>query len=385
MKSIMMSRSKAQMECWNRAALSVRSKYFKTMFKKGGFKESTDAVVSIGLFSGKVLQAIVEYIHTDTATILAKHAEGAIGENASETAADHMNEFRTLASLTEAAMFVGLPGLCRKTQNCIGTFLSLMPSMAFAVLAASKQEGPVISWELTNHAWRIFSRTTGFLDEVVLQHISDTVLLALIPDAKAKIDMTQLFNLIHSWSQGEPSLPDEDRQNYAKAMVQDHVELDLMDPDDLSALVETSGLVTKDQLYDVFKKQAKKAKHDHDVSFSRPPLDFVLVEWKRALSKQFKVRSGTRWRSDSLKVPAVEDGAKVCWTVTIHARTTGLTEAMFGLVWPNLPLMSTPLHFAALNATVGVSLVAREKSIHIGTVIDTLAKIPNSEQDLVSL
>ncbi|CAB9528940.1 expressed unknown protein [Seminavis robusta] len=338
----------------NQIALMVRSDYFKTMFKKDGFKESTsNPVVSIG-FCSKVLKTIVDYIHTDNASALVDYSESAVGA----FTADHMMEIQTLVSLTEAAMFVGLPGLCQKAQNCLFTAMNVMPSVAFAVLAASKQEGPVISKELTNQAWRSLFRANGCLNEVTLQHTSSTVLVAILQDAKANIDTTKLFNLIHSWSKCKPSVPDEtkeDRQNSAKAMIQDHVELDLMDPDDLSTLVETSGLVTKDQLYDVFKnqaKKAKKAKQECSISFPQSHSSVGQVEWKRTKSETFtavndwssdpfdrdlewkRTKSKTctavkDWSSDTLDRDPIEVGGKYCWTVTIDP------TARFGIpgVW----------------------------------------------------
>jgi hypothetical protein len=50
----------------------------------------------------------------------------------------------------------------------------------------------------------------------------------------------------------------------------EHVSLDLIDPADLSTTVASSGLVTKDQLFDAFKAQALSAKERHGISYKKP-------------------------------------------------------------------------------------------------------------------
>ncbi|CAB9500327.1 expressed unknown protein [Seminavis robusta] len=321
----------------NRAALSVRSPYFKTMFKKGGFQEATNDVVSIG-FSGTVLKSIVEYIHTDTATILATN----ITKPSLEVTPGAMEEFQTLLSLTEASVYVGLPGLCKKAQKSLAIYMHANPSMAFAILAASKLQGPVISEEMIKYAWKKFAWMTGSLNKIVLGHIPATALGAIFQDAHSKIDSPKSFNLCHLWSQSEPSLPGEtkdDRINAAKTLVHDYVELEFMDPDDLETLVVSSGLVSDNQLASALLKQAKKAKHEHSISFHKQSsLAVEMLEWKNVKSKI--LANGTPdWKTDLLDGPLLMLGRTYQWTAYInlthaspfHGSWLGVTKSTHNL------------------------------------------------------
>ncbi|CAB9528941.1 expressed unknown protein [Seminavis robusta] len=299
----------------NRTALTVRSEYFKTMFKKGAFKEATNDLVPIG-FSGNVLKAIVEYIHTDKSTMLVEYSEIVI-EDSSKLSAGDMGQFQTLVSLTEAAIYVGLPGLCKQAQNCLGIFMNVMPSAAFPLLVASKQEGPVISQELEGQAWKIYNNATNIVqNEGLLGNTSGSVVSAILQDAKGKVNNAGMFNLIHSWSKSEPSVPGEpkeSRNDTAKALIQDFVELEFIDPEELSSLVETSGLVTKDQLFDTYKKLAMKAKpiiSSHQSHSSQ----VGSIEWKRTKSKTLTAVSD--WKSDSLNGVVFQLGGTYRWAIT---------------------------------------------------------------------
>ncbi|CAB9523118.1 expressed unknown protein [Seminavis robusta] len=308
----------------NRIALSVRSEYFKTLFKKDGqFKESTDAVVSIG-FSSDVLEAVVEYIHTDAGILLAKYSEDATGISSKdatgaslEISNDCMEEFQALVSLTEAAMYVGLTGLCQKAQKCLTFFMKMEPLIAIAILAASKQAGPVVSEELVSRAWSMFCGVSGEFHNAVLGRISATVLGAILQDAKAKLDNMKLFELIHTWSTCEPV--NADRQNSATALVQNYVDLECIDPDDLASLVETSSLVTTGQLLDAYKKQAKKAKHHHKIAVHKPL--YHNVEWKFAQSKALTTSARNVRKSDIFNGAAFALGGKYRWTVTTNSNS----------------------------------------------------------------
>ncbi|CAB9511302.1 unknown protein [Seminavis robusta] len=326
MKNTMMSlKGKAAISFANRAALSIRSPYFKTMFKKGGFQESANDVVPIG-FSSTVLKSIVEYIHTDTATILVSD----LAEPSPEITSGAMEEFQTLLSLTEASVYVQLPGLCRKAQKCLAVYMNANPSMAFAVLAASKLDGPVISEEMIKSAWKKITWMTGSLDGIVLGHISATALGAIFQDAHFKIDSTKSFKLCRLWSQSEPSLSGEtkdDRINAAKALVQDYVELEFMDPDDLENLIVSSGLVNDNQLTSALLKQAKKAKHEHRISFHKQSLDGKMLEWKNSKSKLFSFCMKFGWRSDLLDGPVLMLGGKYQWILKIGLKNSTWMQA----------------------------------------------------------
>ncbi|CAB9525777.1 expressed unknown protein [Seminavis robusta] len=313
----------------NRMALSVRSDYFKTMFKKGcQFKESTDNVVSIG-FSGKILKAVVEYIHTNTtsAFVIQQDSCGIWG---------HMEQFQTLLSLTEAAIYFGLPGLCQKANKYLMDLQLVEPSVALAVLAASKQQpyGPVVTEELIGVCWDTLSETKAF-HEIVLSQISSQVLDAILSDANL-LDDTAIFNLIQAWSAACTEQADENHCDAVKALVRDFVDLDFVDPNVLSTTLGASGLVTSDQVLEAMEQQGAETKQRvscHD----EPPVVVGMWEWKGAKS-QTLTATGDDWNSDILQGVAFELGQKYRWQVTTNDDGS---EETFPLVWLGLAKQST--------------------------------------------
>ncbi|CAB9503584.1 expressed unknown protein [Seminavis robusta] len=307
----------------NRMALSVRSPYFKTMFKKGAFKEADKDVVPIG-FSSFVLKAIVEYVHTDTASILAEIVvidNGAV--SSSKISAEVMEKFQALLSLTEAAIYVDLPNLWEKAQNCLESLLRAYPCFGISILAASKHGGPVISGELKNQACRSIGLSkSGAFNEDVLGGINGSLLAAILRDDGVTLGDGVRFKLIVGWSKSEPSIlgggTKEDRQKAAKNLVQNHIELEFIDPDDLSSLVATSGLVTTEQLCNAFQRQAKRAKHKHKVAFGRTGLRGYSYAWKCAKSITMTASRGDPWSFDTLECQPLTKG-KFQWTITLDS------------------------------------------------------------------
>ncbi|CAB9527837.1 expressed unknown protein [Seminavis robusta] len=201
----------------SRIALSVRSPFFAVMFENENFKETKQDIVSIA-FSSTLLKAIVEYIYTDNPSFLNKMTNSPPSDAEIEITPEFMeSKFHSLVSLTEAAVYFGLPGLCQKTQTCLSTLLTESHALAFAILAASKQVGPVISEELTTQAIEIFDDVrSDVLNKVVLGGIDAITLKAVIQDNSLWKNHAwrseAVFRVLPAWCESNPSTPNETKE-----------------------------------------------------------------------------------------------------------------------------------------------------------------------------
>ncbi|KAL3909546.1 MAG: hypothetical protein SGARI_002551, partial [Bacillariaceae sp.] len=128
----------------NKYVLASRSKVFRQMLL-GGFSEAERDVIELE-YEGKVLQAVVEYIHTDSAHILNLKKRK---EQEDET---RDGSISTLVSLSAAAGFYNLPGLCNKVYDILKSTTEEEPALAFQLLAASRAEGPNVDSDLADLA-----------------------------------------------------------------------------------------------------------------------------------------------------------------------------------------------------------------------------------------
>jgi hypothetical protein len=111
---------------------------------------------------------------------------------------------------------------------------------------------------------------------------------------------------------------DEDRGPAAKQLVQDHVDLHLIEPEDLSSSVTSSGLVTLEQLVEAYKSQAIQAKKKFKASFARIPITCGNPTWKGANSATVGSTDHHAYKTDTLACPILLVGGRYTWTVIIN-------------------------------------------------------------------
>jgi BTB/POZ domain len=313
----------------NRTILALRSPVFRKMLF-GNFQEATKDIVDVD-FPGPVVKAVVEYIHTDDAKLLVKLDE--TKSKGKKIQDDCQVEFQMLLALTAAAAYYGLPKLCHVVQKCLSIYLNAFPFLAFALLEACSQEGPAIAAELKKKALLEIQKLLADkdLDAKILKSLSLYAIKFILIEGKPFLCDQNRFLLVDLWHQAGST--DQDRCSGAKMLVNENVDLEFIDPEDLSTSVTSSGLVTLEQLVDAYKSQALHAKKKFKVSFTKTPISFICPNptWKASNSTTFVNGTGS-WKSDTLECPILRVGRRYTWSVTIN----GGAQVWLGVVDPTI-------------------------------------------------
>ncbi|CAB9529271.1 expressed unknown protein [Seminavis robusta] len=165
-----------------------------------------------------------------------------------------MATVESLLSLTEAAIYMGLPGLCDKVQMCLSRITVECPPMAWKILEASTQNGPVISKPMKNDALkrtririRFNCPNLDVFHGIILGTISADTLMTVVDDlrklaqtddrSKGLDDCIGVCRLLKYWTGSPPSTGEtkERRLNAAKHLMQCY-EQKLLRSDTLSVL-----------------------------------------------------------------------------------------------------------------------------------------------------
>ncbi|CAB9526636.1 expressed unknown protein [Seminavis robusta] len=331
----------------NRLVLAARSKVFRSMLL-GEFAEARKDVIPLN-YKGCVLQAILEYILTDSAELLRKGAllcrsdedeeennNTNITPSPSHDDDDDHNPFervKTLVSLMGAAIYFNLPLLCEKVFQHLAHCLKKEPSLSFAVLEAYKQEAPAIPTQLKNLAMSKLSTNIETLDEKCgVSLLSASSLEEILKDNTIQADEQNLFELVLQWAEHEDNDNDNhhhDRSLAASEMIQHHVRLDWIDPEYLSTTVSESNLVSQKSLLEAFKLQALAAKKQHNVVFRRRRCQPV---WNSTLTEMST--AGEMRGVDMLQYPSMSSGVHR-WTMEV---VKDVTFTWLGVALPSKPL-----------------------------------------------
>lgn len=240
----------------NRGMLAARSLVFRSMLF-GNFLEAKSAIVSIG-YEGCVIRALVEYIHTDQCKLLTlEEDEGSLNADFVET----------VISLTEAANYFGLRNLHKMAENCLNSEMKKQPGLAFVALVACEKR-PAIADGVEKRARRIIRSS---LSEVLdgngdfLVVATPSLLESILKDDKMETDDYTLFLLLKKWADADGS----ERLGTAAELTK-FLRLNRIDPSELSTSVQHSGLVTVQQLFEAYQKQALLLQARLGVSFKQP-------------------------------------------------------------------------------------------------------------------
>ena len=244
----------------NRCALSARNEVFEKMLF-GSFQESKSDVVKIG-FNGSTLQAIVEYIHTDDATIFQKAPK----EKSDAVTQVFTDYILALPSLLEAADYFGLCGLRRKIFESALKSVRLCPSLSFALIEASRNEGPSLPETLVKRAYTAIRHNTyKVVESCAVTILTVPVLTELLQSDNTGFDDYQLFALLKQWVEGsksnEASL--QNRKDVGPELMK-HIDLRQIDIEFLSDSVASSGLASIEQLAEAYKEHALSTKPEPD-------------------------------------------------------------------------------------------------------------------------
>ncbi|CAB9498728.1 expressed unknown protein [Seminavis robusta] len=298
----------------NRCALSLRSEVFSKMLF-GHFKKSQTILAKVSSservtvhYSGHVVDALVEFIHTDSSDLLAPKS-GYMHKHGEKTSEELQEKMSALVSLTAAAHFYNLPKLHKKACNSIVHLLDKMPSLALIVVEAGAADNSALLTAAKRKALTIIRTREGISkeDSTLVANISETALeFFLQDDSETPRKQHLLFEILQHWV-GE----DEERKTIAKELVHNHICLEKLDPDFLTSSVLPSGFCKTQQLMQAFQIQARAAKEKHGM-FARPFTPSRAV-WTSSGSI---TSTCEEFKTDLLKFPPIKDKT-VRWTVEI--------------------------------------------------------------------
>ncbi|CAB9512508.1 expressed unknown protein [Seminavis robusta] len=283
----------------NRYALSVRSDVFRKMLL-GGFKESSDKEVELP-YSGPVLEALLDYIHTGSTKLVVDPTTAKSIEKVDQELV------LGLVSLLEASLFFQLPDLCKKTYSSMMQLLDVIPSLSFVVVEACMEYGPTVPQEIVAHAFTIIQTNEECIkeDNSWVAVISAPTLEAIFKyDSTIRGDQYLLCEILQCWVE-----EDEERKAVARELVQKHICLEELDPEFLTSCVMASGIATTEHLLSAFQTQSLAAREMHGM-FLRQCKDAVWTSSGTAIA------TSENLKTDLLKYPAIKEGT-VQWTVEI--------------------------------------------------------------------
>ena len=225
----------------------------------GSFKEATNPIIEMD-FDGPILQAIVEFIYIERATLFDKPC--------------FRDLVPTVVAVIGASNFLAIPELGDLAEQFAAASLDNDSGLAGPFLAACEPygEAAINVEELAMQVIRFDPQV--LLDKHSLQLLSSQQLEKVLKDKEFFTDEMTLFMIIQLWStsfienlyevENLASLEDEldpasRRQKEAIELIEKHIHLDRIDPETLVATVEPSRLVSNRKISDAFKKQALSA------------------------------------------------------------------------------------------------------------------------------
>ncbi|CAB9501793.1 expressed unknown protein [Seminavis robusta] len=267
-----------------------------------GYKEAQSNTVEIG-FPGAILETTVEYLHTNKVAKLDTPKIDPL-----ELA---VSQFQTVLSLTDAAAYFDLPGLHQLTLKSIQRYLDSRPQLAFVILQASQEKSNSAEIEKMAIA-KIQANIKECLNTTVIMFkvVDSSVVKKILHDNGIMSSLTaaQVFQLIQAWSDNRAS---SEATSAAKELIAKHVRLADIPPSQLSMIVESSGLVTKEQITATYKMQAIKMEEQLLHGFTGSS----LLQWKGSKSKIFTLES-EGYKSDCTDRMPIKAG-KHQWTIDV--------------------------------------------------------------------
>lgn len=288
-----------------RSVLAHRSDVLKTMLF-GSFQESSNNVVRIG-YKGRVLQAIVEYIHTNDAKVLHVFSEKYTAPAVTPEDIEHL---KLLVSLSAASLYFFFPKLLEKIERTLKDCLRKAQSFSFILFQACWEEGPSVPEILTCLAKKNIRQNIGHgVDLSVIAMLSPPVLNEILSDKETTATEYQLFKCLVHWFRYHQSA-DADALEAVASKMSATIHLEWIDPKVLSTEVESSGLVTPEQLAVVYGRQARAARNSVDLSanFKRPRFAYTLPIWYQPIGD-----GDTHY----LDIPPIKSGS-YSWTLKIE-------------------------------------------------------------------
>jgi hypothetical protein len=372
----------------NRCILASRSSVFLGMLY-GPFKESSTTVVEVG-YEGKVIEAIVNYIYTDKVPESPVHMSFGDEDDASEIARN-LELMRFLVALIDASEFFALSALRRMIETSVKDLMCRYDRFATLFMAVCAPDCDV-SKVLRDTALGMVKKYPRLLiqgNKSVVAMIHPRYLEDILKQERLPMTEHSCFQLLQAWATAEVESPDDadstsitdltkattnDWQNNRKRVASEmtsHIDLAEIDPTKLSTMVTSSGLVTTDQLFEAYKRQALKAPLRYRKRF-RSCYDQCrgMCFWKESETTMVLGESTWYATSDSLQCPVIKSGVHKWSIKVLEGREHGL-----GLSFAKLGDLTTDCCFLYEDRTLRSSIGHNpeiEKRFRISFQVDAI-------------
>jgi BTB/POZ domain len=231
-----------------RFLLAARSKMLKRMLY-GNFKESTSNQIELRQYSGPVLQAVVEFC-----------CRNKIPANLNR---DHSAEtIRILVKLAQAADYLEIPGLLKRTEELVQRWVAEHPLLACPVYDEA-DEG--------SHLFQCACRMIRCRPYVALspdnsnsafgggiECLKSDRIEALMKDTEIEAGELFLFEMLKRWVEHASEYHQEQAMTLARGCAK-YFLLYYIEPDELLSTVQKSGLFPPNLIVEAIMRQALKA------------------------------------------------------------------------------------------------------------------------------
>lgn len=253
-----------------RGLLAARSPVLERMLW-GHFTESNDSLVKIG-YPGEILKKIVRYCYTNQIDLF----EG----DRKTVQKEHIRELLTLA---DAANYLGLSELRKKTIEKVKELLHQDPGASFCYLEEAKCVGcdEVLQEALKNIEVHMETLVRESRDSI--RQLSASSVLDVLQSEYSMCKERLLFQLLELWIAIPEDEEQIDRHKIAREQLSKHIRLDLIPASILERHVFPSGLVETEAIFEAYKEQAKIAEMNMDLLQSRS-----ARRWKGSKSIMFQ-------------------------------------------------------------------------------------------------
>lgn len=234
-------------------------------------------------YPGDVIQAVVDYIHTDQCRLFKRQQRRIMEDNHDFTVSTRIAS--TVLALTDAALGLALPGLYRKTKDWARSIMFDQPEMACLFLTESNNQKNTVVEDLARQIIR--TNPAALLEEHggrAIALLNAALLESILSDKEMEGDDFTLFRILQAWTvmERDDESVDADKESTSKditvarfmnwrmtiaSQLVKYIHLERINPTELSTVVASSGLVNPDQLLQAYRTQAMVAEQTHGVQY----------------------------------------------------------------------------------------------------------------------
>lgn len=172
---------------------------------------------------------------------------------------------KTVVNLMEAANYFGLTNLHKMAETSLDAVMEKQPKLAFVALVACENLLDITDG-VESRARQIIRSNIIFIirQDDVLATLTPSILESILKDDNQETNDYNLFLFLQKWADWA-----SDERLGTAAKLTKHISLECINPSKLSTTVRSSGLVTIEELCEVYQKQALYSEQHEGFLFKR--------------------------------------------------------------------------------------------------------------------